>query len=308
MPREVRNVRASIQARLRDVAVQTGTDVQIVFSRYVLERLLYRLSISPYRDRFIVKGALLFPLWLADPFRPTRDLDLLGLGDPRPEELAKVFRQVMSIHARDDGVLFDIDNLRAEAIRDAADYGGVRVRTAARLGSARIAVQIDIGFGDAVVPPAAEVEFPVLLDAPAPRLHVYAKETVVAEKFEAIVALGGENSRMKDFYDHWAMSRRFDFDGVVLVRAIRATFERRRTEVPTDVPPGLSDAVATSPEKEAQWRAFTARGRLDAQARPFPEVVVAVRKFLTPAARAASDAQEFVAVWDPGGPWRRPQT
>ena len=199
MPREARNVPASVLARLRNVAVERGTDFQVILSRYVLERLLYRLSISPHRDRFILKGALLFPLWLAEAFRPTRDLDLLGFGDPRPEELAKVFRELMSIEALEDGVAFDLGRLQAEPIRDTAAYDGVRARTEARLGTARIPVRIDIGFGDVIVPQPDETEYPVLLDGPAPRLRVYPKEAVVAEKFEAIVALGADNSRIKDF-------------------------------------------------------------------------------------------------------------
>jgi predicted nucleotidyltransferase component of viral defense system len=304
MPREVRNIPASILGRLRNIAVERGADFQVILSRYVLERLLYRLSISPHRDRFILKGALLFPLWLAEAFRPTRDLDLLGLGDPRPEVLARVFREVMSIETLDNGVAFDVGHLRAEAIRDAAAYDGVRVRTEARVGSARSPVQIDIGFGDIVIPQPDEAEYPVLLDAPAPRLRVYPKETVVAEKFEAIVALGADNSRMKDFYDIWAMSRLFSFEGPALTRATRATFERRRTPVPDDIPSGLSGEFSESPEKQARWRAFASRGRLSEQPSSFHEVVAVARDLLMPVAGALRKAQTLDAIWDPGGPWR----
>jgi predicted nucleotidyltransferase component of viral defense system len=305
MPREVRNVPASILGRLRNVAAESGAEFQVILSRYVLERLLYRLSISPYRERFILKGALLFPLWLTDAFRPTRDLDLLGSGDPRPDELARVFREVMSIERPEDGVVFDVDRLQAEAIRDADEYDGVRVRTEAHIGNARIPLQIDVGFGDVVVPLPDEADYPALLDAPAPRLRVYPKETVVAEKFEAIVALGADNSRMKDFYDLWAISRQFGFEGATLTRAVRATFERRGTPVPDDVPSGLSDAFAGSPEKETQWRAFTARGRLREQPASFGAVVTAARDFLMPVAAAARGTETLEATWDPGGPWRR---
>jgi len=304
MAREIKNVAASVQARLRNVARETGTDFQILLSRYVLERLLYRLSVSSHRDRFILKGALLLPLWLDDPFRPTRDLDLLGFGDSRPAELADVFRDIMSVEVLDDGVVFDTGRIQAAAIRDQADYDGVRVRTEARIGNARIPVQVDVGFGDAVVPPATEVEYPVLLGAPAPRIHVYPRETVVAEKFEAIVSLGGDNSRMKDFYDLWAMSEQFGFDGAALAESIRATFARRGTDIPNDVPSGLREEFASSPEKEAQWRAFTQRGRLGAQSGTFPEVISRLRNFLMPVVHVVAKAQNPGAVWDPGGPWR----
>jgi predicted nucleotidyltransferase component of viral defense system len=304
MPREVRNIPASILGRLRHIAVETGSDFQVILSRYVLERLLYRLSISPHRDRFILKGALLFPLWLAEAFRPTRDLDLLGSGDPRPEELARVFGEVMSIEVPDDGVAFDVGQLQAQAIRDAAAYDGVRVRTEARLGNARIPVQIDIGFGDIVLPRPDAAEYPVLLDGPAPRLLVYPKETVVAEKFEAIVAWGADNSRMKDFYDIWAMSRRFSFEGPALTRAIGATFERRGTPIPDDPPSGLRSELAASPEKRAQWHAFASRGRLSEHPGSFGEVVAVVRDLLMPVAEALRDAKSLDATWDPGGPWR----
>lgn len=303
MPREVRNIPASILGRLRNVAVERGSDFQVILSHYVLERLLYRLSISPYRNRFILKGALLFPLWLAEAFRPTRDLDLLGSGDPRPEELARVFGEVMNIDLPEDGVAFDVGQVQAQAIRDAAAYDGVRVRTGARLGRARIPVQIDIGFGDIVLPRPDEAEYPVLLDAPAPRLLVYPKETVVAEKFEAIVALGADNSRMKDFFDIWALSRQFSFDGATLSRAIQATFERRGTPVPDDVPSGLSSELSESLEKQAQWHAFASRGRLSEHPASFGEVVAAVRDFVMPVAEAVRRAKSPDAIWDPGGPW-----
>jgi predicted nucleotidyltransferase component of viral defense system len=305
MAREIKNVAASAQARLRNVARETGTDFQILLSRYVLERLLYRLSVSPHRNRFILKGALLFPLWLDDPFRPTRDLDLLGFGDSRPAELADVFREIMSVGVPDDGVVFDTGAVQAAAIRDQADYDGVRVRTEARIGNARIPVQVDVGFGDAVFPAATEVAYPVLLEAPVPRIRAYPRETVVAEKFEALISLGGNNSRMKDFYDLWAMSEQFAFDGAALAESIRATFARRGTDIPDDIPSGLSEELASSPEKEAQWRAFTQRGRLAAQPGTFPEVISRLRDFLMPAAHAAKKAEQSAVVWEAGGPWRR---
>ena len=180
-------------------------------TRYALERLLYRLSISPHRDRFILKGAMLFVTWIADPFRPTRDLDLLGSGDNGAEAIAETFRVICAQPVADDGVIFDVASLEAAPIREEVEYGGVRVRTTAAIAGARIPIQVDIGFGDAVTPAPVEIDYPTLLDAPAPHLRAYPIETVVAEKFEALVALGMANSRLKDFYDLWLIAQTFEF-------------------------------------------------------------------------------------------------
>lgn len=304
MAREVTNVPASVLARLNNLARQRGTDFQVVLSRYVLERLLYRLSVSAQRDRYILKGALLFPLWLDDPLRPTRDLDLLGHGDPDPEDVAARMREVMATEVTDDGVVFDVAGLRAAAIRENASYGGVRVQTDARLGSARVRVRIDVGFGDAVVPAAEEVEYPSLLDAPTPRIRAYPRETVVAEKFEAIVALGEANSRMKDYYDLWALSEQFAFRGGDLATAVGATFARRGTALPTDVPVGLTDEHAASLDKARQWRAFLDRERLAADPGALVDVVARLRPFLMPIAEAVATDAVFAGNWSPGGPWK----
>lgn len=304
MAREVTNVPASVLARLNSLARRRGTDFQVVLSRYVLERLLYRLSVSSQRDRYILKGALLFPLWLDDPLRPTRDLDLLGHGEPDPEDVASRMREVMATEVVDDGVVFDIAGLRAAAIRENASYGGVRVQTDARVARARIPVRIDVGFGDAVVPAAEEVEYPSLLDAPTPRIRAYPRETVVAEKFEAIVALGEANSRMKDLYDLWALSDQFAFRGDALTASIRATFMRRGTEIPARVPVGLTDEHAMSSDKMAQWRAFLGREQLAADPGALVDVVARLRPFLMPIAEAVAGDAAFDADWLPGGPWQ----
>ncbi|WP_292452245.1 nucleotidyl transferase AbiEii/AbiGii toxin family protein [Mesorhizobium sp.] len=231
---------ASILARLRNIARNKQTDNQLILRRYAIERLLYRLSISPHRDQFILKGAMLFTAWLNDPFRPTQDLDLLGFGNPAVTAIRSVFETICRIEAEKDGLVYDANGLSVEVIREGQQYGGVRVQTAASLGRTRIPVQVDIGFGDAVTPTAQELEFPSLLSAEGPRLRAYPRETVVAEKLQAIVVLGQANSRMKDFYDLLALSRLFAFEGGSLVQAIRATFERRDTLLPTETPFSIS--------------------------------------------------------------------
>src|SRR5882672_3570698 len=221
MPREPRNIGASVRARLLDRARAERSDFQILLTRYALERLLYRLSVSPHRDRFILKGAMLFVTWVTDPFRPTRDLDLLGHGDNDAEAVAKTFRGICAHRVADDGMTFDVIALTAAPIREEVEYGGVRVRTTATIAGARIPIQVDIGFGDAITPAPVEIDYPTMLDAPAPHLRAYPVETVVAEKFEALVMLGMANSRLKDFYDLWLIAQTFEFDQSTLAEAVQ---------------------------------------------------------------------------------------
>jgi predicted nucleotidyltransferase component of viral defense system len=269
---------------LLNLARQKGQALDLLLTRYAIERLLHRLSISPHRDRFVLKGAMLMTTWFDDPHRATRDVDFLGFGDPSPEPMLATFRDICAIDAS-DGITFDVKGLRVERIREELDYGGLRLRTTAFLAGARIAIVIDIGFGDAIEPGVEEVELPVLLNQPSPHLRVYARETVIAEKFQAMVLLGLANSRMKDFYDVWILSRSYDFDEDRLARAIAATFERRGTEVPVDEPEALSQAFAKDEAKRRQWAAFVRDLDLDV---PALEVVVAnLSAFLLPHARRA---------------------
>lgn len=280
-----RDVGASVRARLLNLARQKGQALDLLLTRYAIERLLHRLSVSPYRDRFVLKGAMLLTTWFDDPHRPTRDVDLLGYGDPAPEPMLATFREICSI-ALDDGVEFDVEGLRVELIREELDYGGLRLRTTAQLSGARIAVVIDIGFGDAIEPGLEEVELPVLLDLPQPRLRAYARETVVAEKFQAMVALGLANSRMKDFYDVWVLSRAYEFDEDRLARAVAATFERRDTALPIEAPEALKATFANDPTKRRQWQAFVRD--LGIEVPGLDEVVAELAAFLLPHARRAS--------------------
>ncbi len=282
MPREPRNIGASVRARLLDRARAERSDFQILLTRYALERLLYRLSASEHRERFILKGAMLFVTWVADPFRPTRDLDLLGHGDNDVGAIADTFRSICAEPVADDGVVFDHAGLQAAPIREEVEYGGVRVRTTATIAGARIPIQVDIGFGDAVTPAPVEIDYPALLDAPAPHLRAYPVETVVAEKFEALVTLGIANSRLKDFYDLWLIAETFDLDRSVLETAVRNTFGRRQTALPGETLLGLSDAYAET--WDHQWRAFLGRERMAAAPRGLAVVVSDLRRFLLPLA------------------------
>lgn len=285
-PKKPRDVGASVRERLLTLARQKGQSFDLLLTRYANERLLHRLSLSPHRHRFVLKGAMLMTTWFDDPHRPTRDVDFLGYGDSAPDAMLVTFREICAIEVN-DGMVFDIDALRVELIREELEYGGLRLRTTGRLAGARITVIIDIGFGDAIEPGLDEVNLPVLLDLPQPRLRVYARETVIAEKFQAMVMLGLANSRMKDFYDVWILSRSYEFDDDRLPRAIAATFERRGTAIPLEAPLALTQAFAFDSGKQRQWAAFVRDLAIDIPA--LETVVTDLAEFLMPNAQRARD-------------------
>lgn len=271
----------SARQRLLNRSRETGKDYNLLLTWFGIERLLYRLSRSEHADQFILKGAMLFAAWTGKVYRPTRDLDLLGFGDPSAERLVSVFRGLCQTAAEDDGLRFDADSVSCEPIRDDQEYGGMRVKLLGFLGNARISLQVDVGFGDAVTPEARRTKFPTLLDHPAPVVRAYPVETVVAEKFEAMVSLGMANSRMKDFYDAWILLGEFELDDATLAQAIGATFERRRTAIPAALPVTFSDEFVSDPMKQSQWSGFLGRSGLSADLQ-FAEVVAAIRRRLAP--------------------------
>jgi hypothetical protein len=281
-----KNLAASVKARIQNVATQRGESFNLLLTRYGIERLLYRLSQSSHAERFLLKGAMLFVLWDDHTHRPTRDLDLLGFVAAEKSELTQTFREVIGTTVPEDGLIFDSSSVQADEIREPATYGGIRIRLLARLGSAEIPVQIDIGAGDAVTLEPESVMFPVLLDFPAPKVRVYPAYTVVAEKFEAMVSLGATNTRMKDFYDLWFLSTRFEFDPTLLRTAIQATFTRRQTRL-TPTPEPFSESFATDPTKQVQWTAFLRRNDLRGASPKFPEVMTHIRNFIEPVLRSA---------------------
>ncbi|ALA17794.1 MULTISPECIES: nucleotidyl transferase AbiEii/AbiGii toxin family protein [unclassified Chelatococcus] len=285
MAKEIKNIGASVRARLLNLSKTKGQSFDLVLTRFALERLLFRLSQSPHADRFVLKGAMLMMSWFDDPHRGTRDLDLLGFGDPSEEAMVAAFRDILAQNV-EDGVVFDPDTLRVDRIREELDYGGLRLRAIASVGGARINLTIDIGFGDALEPGAEVVDYPVMLDLPAPRLRAYARETVIAEKFQAMVALGRANSRMKDFYDIWILSRSFAFDDDRLSRAIAATFARRNTEIPTGLPDALTTDFAADEQKQRQWKAFIGDVALDPGT--LADVIEDLSAFLLPHAAVAA--------------------
>ena len=281
-----RNLAASIRDRLLNKARAEKLDYNLLLTRYALERMIYRLSISAERDRFLLKGALLFDLWFDVPHRPTHDADFLGFGSAEIPQVEAVFRDICRIEV-DDGIVFDPDSVKAAEIRKEANYAGIRVTLLGMLDKARCPVQADIGFGDAVVPGPDEVDYPVLLaEMPAPHLRVYPRYTVVAEKLEALTSLGMLNSRMKDYFDLWVLVRYSEFDTQILIRAVAATFERRQTRIPNGVPVGLSDEFANDSLKEKQWNAYLRKNSI--APKPLSEVVTDLRDFLMPVLASAS--------------------
>jgi predicted nucleotidyltransferase component of viral defense system len=291
-----------VRQRLLNRARADGEEFEYTLVRYANERLLYRLSKSPFRDTYVLKGAMLFAIWAETPHRPTRDVDLLGYDTIDLQRLEREFRDIATHEVELDGIKFKPGTVKAEQIRDGQAYEGVRITMKAELAGAAISVQVDIGFGDSTEPGLIEEELPTLLEFPPPRLRAYRPETVVAEKFEAMVKLGIANSRMKDFYDLYVMSRSMTFDRATLASAIRATFERRQTTLPVGVPTALADDFATDAAKLAQWRAFTNRSGGDASRLSLPDVIAGIREFLLPLVDVEHDASSGRS-WEPASGW-----
>lgn len=293
----------SVRQRLLNLSRLRQEEFQLTLIGYALERLLYRLSLSPHRGLFVLKGAMLFQVWSDETRRPTRDVDFLGMGEPDEKGFYPIFQELCQIEVPDDGLIFEDTSLRIEAMKEDQQYPGLRVKLHARLESARIPVQVDIGFGDAITPSPVEIDYPTLLDFQAPRLSAYPRETVIAEKFQAMIALGIANSRMKDFFDVWLLSRQFSFRGPLLCQALSATFSRRETPLPSDIPLALREEFAGDSQKQRQWLAFVGKGRLNVDGLTLPQVTRQLEIFLLPPAHAIARKQVFDLWWSAGGPW-----
>ena len=283
----VSNIGASVRQRLLNLRDQTGEDAQALFTQFAIERFLYRLSRSSLADQFVLKGAMLFRVWSGSLHRPTKDVDLLGFGEPTPASVTSMIGEIIATTVDDDGITFDAASIRAEEIRENDDYGGIRATFTGMLDKAVIPLQVDVGFGDAITPAAEDRTYPVLVGMAAPKLRMYPVETVIAEKLEAAVKLGMVNSRMKDFYDLLVIFRRFPYDESTLTRAIVETFARRGTPLPRTVPPGLSDDFGDDPTANRLWRGFVTRMQLANEPTDFVAVVRTVRDRLWPTIMAA---------------------
>ncbi len=291
----------SVHARLIQHAKRKALDPNLVLTRYGVERFLYRLSMSPYSERFILKGALLLLAWLGETVRPTRDADFLGLGELSDAALLSIFREICRHPVKDDGVGYDPDSVRVSDIREEDPYGGKRVNLLGHLGSGRIRIQVDVGIGDAVEPAPEWMEYPTLLDFPPPIIRAYRPETVVSEKLQAMVHLGTANSRMKDFYDLHLLAETHVFHRDHLAKAIRATFKRRATPIPETAPTAFSTEFVNESKKK-QWTAFLGKNGIHG-APDLGEITAHLAEFLMPALAEARKASGTPRKWERGGPW-----
>jgi predicted nucleotidyltransferase component of viral defense system len=298
-----RDIGASVRQRLLNQSRASSRPFQELLQYYAMERFLYRLGQSRFADRFVLKGALLLTAWRAPISRPTVDIDLAGRTSNELAHIQSLITEVCGTVAEPDGIEFDA-RIEAARIKEDADYEGVRVRFSAVLARARIPMQIDIGFGDVIVPRPVMVQYPTLLEFAAPVLAAYPKETVVAEKLEALTVLGLLNSRMKDYYDLALLSRIFQFEGQVLTDAIRATFRHRGTPVEPE-PIGLTDTFYSEPARAAQWRAFLRRSRFSEAGAGLNTLAEEIRRFAVPPLSAVASEKAFNDLWPAGGPWTK---
>ena len=306
MTREPRkNTAASVRARLLSLAQSKGEDYQRVLGRYAVERFLYRLGRSPYRDKFTLKGATLFTLWTGHTHRPTKDLDLLGRGSSSAiGEVETTIRAICEIQD-EDGIVFHRESVEGARIKEEDEYDGVRIKLLADLAGARIPMQIDIGFGDAVYSEPKLTSFPVLLPMEAPLIRAYPRESAVAEKFHAMVVLDIRNSRMKDFYDVWLIASTWTFEMASLRSAILASFERRGSPIPETVPFALTEGFLNDPPKNLQWNAFVSRLNPGDRAPSFEEVGAVLRSFLLPCLSGKSPTKAKARLWTPTLNWSK---
>jgi predicted nucleotidyltransferase component of viral defense system len=303
-PKEVKDLVAYIQQRLLDLSRDRGETYEYKLTRYGIERLLYRLSKSEFRDQFILKGAMLFSVWLDRPHRPTKDIDMLGYGEFSRERLQKIFRSFCEIEVEPDGLTFDPETIRIEENRDTQAYGGYRIKMLGRLGRTEIPVQIDIGLGDAVTPEAETITLHTLLGMPEPVLKSYPRVTFVAEKLHPMVVLGIVSGRVQDHYDIWILARESTFDGNLLSQAIRNTFDRRKTPIPFGLPSGLSDEYVE--DHEDLWAGFLKRSDLEGSGLQLKQVVDLLKIFLIPPMDAAARGEKFDHDWI-NGKWQTPE-
>ncbi len=303
MPRNVKNISASVHQRLLNKAKEASRPFSELLQHFAIERFIYRLSKSSHADRFILKGALMFSAWSGPDSRSTMDIDFLGKIDNSLDVISAVMKDACDMDVEVDGMSYDRESVSAKRITEDAEYEGVRVRVWGSLGNARVSLQIDIGFGDVIVPGPIKIVYPVLLSYPPPELNGYSMESTIAEKFQAMVKLGILNSRMKDFYDIWLLSRCFNFSGETLAEAVEKTFEKRRT--PITVNPAVFDPMFQKDEgKKVQWLGFIEKARLTNVPGSFEDVAAAVGVFLKPLTASIVQRQTFHNIWVAPGPWR----
>ena len=298
----LRDVPASVRARLKDLARRQEVDFNLMLDRYVAERFLYRLAASTEVDRFTLKGAALLRVWSEEELRPTRDIDFHAVGR---DDVRSSLTAICGVPCPDDGVFFDATTIRVDDIRQDQEYGGLRARIQGRLGQVRLPLQVDIGFGDAISPEREEQDYPTLLDLPVPRIWTYPRETLIAEKLEAMVSLGETNTRVKDLWDIACLARRFAFDGEALRTAVAETFRRRGTSLGREQPLALLPSYYENPVRAQRWQVLQRQigEGADGPAR-LEDVGDRLGDFLGPVCASLIDEIPFTRSWPGGGPWQ----
>lgn len=302
MAGKAKNIKASVHQRLLNKARESSRPFNEMLQHFAIERFIYRLSKSPHAERFILKGALMFSVWTGSMSRPTMDIDLLSNIENSIDLVVAVFQEACETKVENDGIVFHKDTVTATRIAEDADYKGVRVLLRGNLSSIRLSLQIDIGFGDVIIPKPGKVKYPVLLDFPQPELNGYTMESTIAEKFQAMVKLGLLNSRMKDFYDIWLLSRRFDFKDETLIKAIKKTFEKRKTLL-TSEPTIFNPTFMKDDTKQTQWQAFIKKTKLTDAPTSFEDVAGGIKIFLQPIVVSMIKQQTLRLFWAAPGPW-----
>jgi len=302
--KDIKNIEASVRARLQNKAKETNRPFSEVLQYYGMERFLYRASRSNYIDKFILKGALMFTVWHVPERRTTLDIDFLAKYDNKIASIEKMIKDICMIKVIPDGLIFDSKTIKGQRIKEDADYEGVRVKFIGLLERSRIPMQVDIGFGDTIYPEPKIIEYPVILDFPKPKLKGYPLESIISEKFEAMVKLGLLNSRMKDFYDIWLMMRQFDFDGSELTESLKRTFEHRKTPLPMVRPLFAEEIYDEKSDRQTLWKAFLKKGDIEHAPEKLSATAKAIEEFLIKPLYAIKEDQKFNKSWGAPGPWK----
>ena len=303
MKKETKNIKASVRARLQNKAKEEERPFSEILQYYGMERFLYRVSQSKYAGIFVLKGALMFMVWHVPERRTTLDIDFFAQYDNKIASIEKMLKDICKINVVSDGLIFDITSVKGKRIKEDADYGGVRVKFVGLLERSRIPMQIDIGFGDSIYPKPKMIEYPVILDFPKPKLKGYPAESIISEKFEAMIKLGLLNNRMKDFYDIWLMMRQFDFNGGRFIEALKRTFKQRKTPLPQHKPLFAEEIYDEKSDRQTLWKALLNKADIKHAPEKLNTTAKAIEKFLIKPLNAINKGEKFNEKWKASGPW-----
>lgn len=304
MKKDIKNIQASVRAQLKNKTKESNCSFSEILQYYAIERFLYRLGCSEYADKFILKGALMFTVWQVPERRTTLDIDFATHFDNKIASIERVIKNVCKLPVVPDGLIYDVETIKGYKIKEDAQYEGVRIKFRAFLERTRITMQIDVGFGDIIYPKAKLINYPVILNFPEPHLKVYSAESVISEKFEAMVKFSLLNSRMKDYYDIWLMMRKFDFKGSKLVEALKRTFQHRKTSLPQGKPLFAEEIYDDRSDRQTLWKAFLRKGEIKNAPEKLGTTAREIEKFLIKPLKAIQKDQDFNEEWKAGKSWK----